>query len=257
MKINEANGYNVQADKYGKMQQAGTDKEMDSESKDFQNQIANAQNRLKELSANPEMTDEEKKQKRQEIQKKIAELNNQLRQHQIELRREQQAKKDQAEEVSDEKQNQLPGLAVDQEETQTAAASQSGMKAVISADTAIRQAKAQGNLARTMEGRVRVLQGEIKQDAGRGKNTESKQKELEALEKKAAQISGSQMGILSDAAREMKKAAEFDNQKDKNPGEEQKKVSEKMLNVAMGTSSRNKTDIYTRGKTFSTVNIHI
>lgn len=256
MKINEASRLNNQAEKYGKAQQMGASKEMDSESKEVQNQIANAQNRLKELSTDNEMSDEEKKQKRQEIQKKITELNNELRQRQIQLRREQQAKKEQTEEVSDEKQGKVPGLT-EQEESQKVPVSHSGMQAVVSADTAIRQAKAQGNLARTMEGRVRVLQGEIKQDEGRGKNTESKQKELEALEKKATQMAGARMGILSDAAREMKRAVEIDNQREKKSGEEQKKVSEKMVNVAMGTSSRNKTDIYTRGKTFSTVNIHI
>lgn len=246
MKVNENGRMDLQIDMIGK---AGAVPEMDSESKEFQNQITNAQNRLQELSANHEMTDEEKKKKRQEIQKQITELNNQLRQHQIEMRREQQEKKKDAED--------LPDGTQEKEKQQAAGLSQHGMKAVVSADSAVKQAEAQGRIAMEMENRVRVLQGEIKQDAGRGRDTERKQEELEALEKRAANISGAQMGILSDAAHKIKQVTELENGEDKKQTEEQKKISEKTVDVAMGAVSKNKTDIYTRGKIFSSVDIHI
>lgn len=246
MKVNETGMINMQMDRIGK---AGAAPEMDSESKEFQNQITNAQNRLQELSANNDMTEEEKKQKRQEIQKQITELNNQLRQHQIELRREQQAQK--------KSEGDMPDGTQEEEEKQAAGLPQNGMKAVVSAESAIKQAKAQGRVAMEMENKVRVLQGEIKQDAGRGRDTETKQRELENLEIRATNISGAQMGILSDAAREIKQVTELESGEDKKKAEEQKKLSEKTVNVAMGAVSKNKTDIYTRGKMFSSVDIHI
>ena len=86
MKINGLNGANTQI---GGMNMKATD----SVSKNIQNQIANAQKQLQELSANKDMSIEEKMKKRQEIQQQITDLNNQLRQHQIEQRKEQQAKK--------------------------------------------------------------------------------------------------------------------------------------------------------------------
>ena len=52
----------------------------DAYSKGIQNQIANAQRQLQELSSNENMTSEEKMKKRQEIQQQINELNMQLRQ---------------------------------------------------------------------------------------------------------------------------------------------------------------------------------
>lgn len=245
MKIEESNKLNVQAGKVGFAQG------MDSESKNFQNQIANAQNRLQELSANTEMSAEEKAEKRQEIQKQITELNNQLRQHQIELRREQQQAKD----------NNLEDVLGGNQDEQskkdnTTGISQGGMRAIISADSAVSQAKAQGSVATAMESRVRVLQGEIKQDAGRGRGTESKQKELESLEKKADRVKGAQMGILSDAVQEMQKAVEKENQKEKKSSEESKRVSDNPV-IAVNAAPKNKENRYIKGTMYSSVDIHI
>jgi len=64
--MNEAGG--VQAGKSSiKMQ-------MDPVSKNIQNQIANAQKQLQEVSASQEMTSEQKMKKRQEIQQEITNL---------------------------------------------------------------------------------------------------------------------------------------------------------------------------------------
>ena len=62
----------------------------DSYTKNIQKQIADAQQRLQNLSSNQDLSLEEKMKKRQEIQQEIANLNQQLRQHQIEQRKEQQ-----------------------------------------------------------------------------------------------------------------------------------------------------------------------
>lgn len=86
MKINGFNGTNTQIGAMG-MAQAN-----DSVSKNIQNQIANAQQKLQDLSSNEELSLEDKMKKRQEIQQEITNLNQQLRQHQIEQRKEQQSK---------------------------------------------------------------------------------------------------------------------------------------------------------------------
>ena len=81
MTINGMNGVNTQ------MGQMGMNRAADSYSHNIQNQIANAQKQLQELSSSEEMTLEEKMKKRQEIQQQISDLNMQLRQHQMEQRR--------------------------------------------------------------------------------------------------------------------------------------------------------------------------
>ena len=78
MKINGFNGTNTQTGAMG-MAQVN-----DSVSKNIQNQIANAQQKLQDLSSNEELSLEDKMKKRQEIQQEITNLNQQLRQHQIE-----------------------------------------------------------------------------------------------------------------------------------------------------------------------------
>ena len=86
MEISSINGANAQ------VRQMGINQATDSYSRNIQNQIANAQKQLQELSSNKDMTQEEKMTKRQELQQQISNLNMQLRQHQTEQRREKQQK---------------------------------------------------------------------------------------------------------------------------------------------------------------------
>ncbi len=86
MEISSINGANAQ------VRQMGINQATDSYSRNIQNQIANAQKQLQELSSNKDMTQEEKMTKRQELQQQISDLNMQLRQHQVEQRREKQQK---------------------------------------------------------------------------------------------------------------------------------------------------------------------
>ncbi len=86
MTINGINGANTQ------IGQMGMNQATDSYSRNIQNQIADAQKQLQELSSNKDMTQEEKTNKRQELQQQINDLNVQLRQHQMEQRREKQQK---------------------------------------------------------------------------------------------------------------------------------------------------------------------
>lgn len=174
----------------------GMNMKMDSTSKNIQNQIANAQKKLQELSASTEMSVEEKMKKRQEIQQEITSLEQQLRQHQIMQRKEQQ--KDMPAD------NMLPGRRQDKdtgkEGSKGNGLSQAGMQAMISADSSIKQAKVQGSTAVKLEGRARVLEAEIKQDTGKT-GVEKKQEELAALQQKAMSASAAQMSSLAEAGK--------------------------------------------------------
>ena len=203
MKINGLNGASTQVGEINLMQSK------DSVSKNIQNQIANAQKQLQELSSNKEMSVEEKMKKRQEIQQQITDLNNQLRQHQIEQRKEQQVKKSSmndmlggSKQTTSKVGNQGTGL------------SQASMKAMISADSAMAQAKIQGSVAGQMEGKAGVLEAEIKLDAARGGNVEKKKEELAEAQQKAAQAESAQMNTLSNANKELEAATKVDD-KDK------------------------------------------
>lgn len=249
MKIIEEGGVNTHAEKMQSFQN------VDTESKNFQNQIANAQKRLKELASDNELSAEEKAKKRQEIQKQITELNNQLRQHQIEMRREQQEKEKSksAEEMSGEEQGRLSS----EEECRIVGMSQNGMRAIISANTAISHAKTQGHVNMSIESRMRVLQSEIRQDTGRGENIDLKQSELKNLEDKALRAKGAKMEILDEALRDMKKAATKEIQPDNKSGEEKKGNAEDEVSVSPAFMAKKKTDAYVKGKMFSNMDIHI
>lgn len=171
---------------------------MDSFSKGIQNQIADAQKKLQDLSSREDMSPEEKMKKRQEIQKQINDLDNQLRQHQIEQRKEGQQKKKTTAQNSDKKGS--SGIRV--------GFSQAGMEALLSADHAMDQAGVQKGVAADLEGKARVLKSEIKQDSGLGGDTSAKQEALAKLEKSAENALASQVQILGEAKKEVDEAEE-------------------------------------------------
>lgn len=178
--------------------------EADAVSKGLQMQIANKQKELKELSKNGDLSAEEKMKKRQELQKELNELQNQLRQHQMDVRRESQQK--QAEAAKE-----MVGGGRQKESAEEPGGGSSDMQSILSADTAIKQAKIQGAVGRKMKGKANVLKSEIKQDAGRGGSAEKKKAELADLEAKAQSAESSMMNTLSKAGKELKqseKAAE-------------------------------------------------
>ena len=212
MRIDGINGVNVQTGVMNR--QMGTD----TVSKNIQNQIANAQKQLQELSSNKGMSMEEKMNKRQEIQQQIAELNNQLRQHQIEMRREQQQTKGSSMD------DMLGGnhRSVSKVGNKSVGLSQASMTAIISADSAIVRAQEQGGVVTKMQGRVGVLETEIKLDAARGGNVEAKQEELAEVQQKVAQAQSAQMTTLADASKELEAAAKTDQQTEKTDGKDKK-----------------------------------
>lgn len=195
--ISGANG-NMQAGR------SSMNMQMDSVSKNIQNQIANAQKQLQELSSNEDMTLEEKMKKRQEIQQEITTLNQQLRQHQIEQRKEQWRRGTPMDDMLEGSRkaaktgNKGNGL------------SQASMQAMISADSSMKQAKVQGSMATQMEGKAGVLESEIKMDKGRGASTEKKEEELADLQAKAQAATAAQVSTLADAGKVMEEAAKAD-----------------------------------------------
>lgn len=175
---------------------AGMAQSVDNVSKSIQNQIMMKQQEMQRLSENENMSPEDKMKKRQEINQEISNLNMQLRQHQMEKRREQQQKTESSMEDMLGGQREAANQLKNKENT---GLSQGSMQALISADTAMGQAKVQGSMATRLEGAARTLGGEIKQDAARGVNTEAKEKQLAEMEQRVMQANSSQVSTLKEA----------------------------------------------------------
>lgn len=241
MTISSATGTNN-----SNMQAAGShiNRQTDSVSKNIQNQIANKQKQLQELSSNEKMSLEEKMKKRQEIQQEITTLNQQLRQHQIEQRKEQQSKGSSMEDM----------LGSNQKVTKSAkqgnGLSQSSMQAMISADSSMKQAKVQGSVAAQLEGKAGVLESEIKMDQGRGVSTKKKEEELADVQSKAQATTASQISTLANANKVMEEAAKeeettqtAENKKNKTDKTQQvadnKEMADKAIKQTADTSNIN------------------
>ena len=174
----------------------------DSYTKNIQRQIADAQQKLQDLSSNEELSLEDKMKKRQEIQQEITNLNQQLRQHQMEQRREQQSQK------SSSMDDMIAGTKHTSAKKGTGL-SQASMQAIISADTSMKQANVQGRVAAGLKGRAEVLESEIRQDAGKG-NTEKKEQELADIQGKVQSATAQQMSMVARANQEVEEAAKVD-----------------------------------------------
>lgn len=205
MRINSVSG----ADSNNKPESSGIGMQMDSVSRDIQRQIENAQNRLKELSEDKEMSLEEKMKKRQEIQQEITGLRQQLRQHQIEQRKEQQMEKSVNDDMSDNNQNTSTGKSDDK-----GGFSKASMQAMICADSSLKIAEVQGSVAKRLEGTAAVLESEIKMDKSRGINTEKKEEDLADVESRAQKASENQTSSLSDANKVMAETAKEEKEED-------------------------------------------
>ena len=174
----------------------------DSYTKSIQRQIADAQQKLQDLSSNEELSLEDKMKKRQEIQQEITNLNQQLRQHQMELRREQQSQKSSS----------MDELIAGTKHTSAkkgTGLSQASMQAIISADTSMKQANVQESVAAGLKGRAGVLESEIRQDAGKG-NTEKKEQKLADIQEKVQSATAQQMSLVARANQEVEEAAKAD-----------------------------------------------
>ena len=211
MKINGINGANTQ------MGQMGMNQATDSYSRNIQSQIANAQKQLQELSSNEEMTLEEKMKKRQEIQQQISDLNMQLRQHQAEQRKEKQQAK--ASSMDD-----MIGGTKSKAGEKGIGMSQASMTAMISADTSIKQAKVQGSVATSMEGRAGVLESEIKNN--HGADVTKKKEELADVTQKAQAATASQMNTLAETNKAMEEAAVAERGDNKTSGVKEEKTGQ-------------------------------
>ncbi len=233
MTINGINGANPQ------MGQMGMNQATDSYSRNIQNQIANAQKQLQELSSNEDMTIEEKMKKRQEIQQQISDLNVQLRQHQMEQRRAAMGDSGKPQAKGSSMDDMLGGTG--NAGSKNTGLSQASMTAILSADSSIKQAKVQGSVATKMEGRAGVLESEIKLDKTRGNDTQKKEEELAEAEQKAQAATSSQISTLADANKTMKEAAKADSREEKTDDKNAKTTDTKSTDTNPDLSVSNST----------------
>ena len=213
----------------------GMGKPNDAVSKGIQQQIANAQKRLQEISSDDTLSMEEKMKKRQEIQQEITNLNQQLRQHQMEMRKEQQAQQRAAKQQSG---------GVNNAGGRDKGISSSSMQSILSADSSMKQAQVQGSQATKMQGRAGVLKTEIKLDAAKGGNTRQKEEELSKLEGKIQAAQTSQISSLSQANKAIEEAAKAEqNTSTKEPEKKADKETEsKGSEQANNRAENSKTD---------------
>ncbi len=221
MNVNGIDGAGMQPKTAG----MGADGQMDPVSKDLQKQIEKLKNDLKEISANQDMPTEAKMKKRQEIQKQISNLEIQLRQHQMEVKREERQKKKEESSFDE-----LTGTKPQKKQgsDQNAGMSTGGMEAMISADTAVKQANVNGSTAKKMEGRTNVLKVEMQLDGGRGgsSNIDLKEAELAKANETAQKATASQMESLAQAGETLENAAKEEKTEGKKE-ENEKKEGEK------------------------------
>ncbi len=83
-------------------------------------------------------------------------------------------------------------------------------KSLVSANSAMKQIKAQQGIKKQMEGKAGVLKAEIKQDSGRGGDTSKKEEELSAVEKKATDSGNMQMDQMAELNKNMNEASKAD-----------------------------------------------
>ena len=193
----------------GSQMMYGAGQATDSYSKSIQNQIANAQKQLQELSSNEELSLEDKMKKRQEIQQEITSLNQQLKQRQVEMRKEAQKKS------SNSMDDLLGGNRQAQKKSGKTGTGMSGasMQAIISADASMDQVQVQSSVKGSLEGRAAVLKAEIKQDGGKG--CEAKEAELADTEEKINDVASAQMSAISDINKNLEEAAKEDTKTEK------------------------------------------
>ena len=205
----------------------GFNQKTDSYSKNLQNQIANAQKELHDLSSNDKMSLEEKMKKREEIQNKINDLNTQLRQREIDLRKEAMGQSRQQEKGTS--MEDMLGGAAKGSNTKTGGKgkghrgqvmSESAMNAMISAGGSIKEAKVQGSVATELDGRAGVLETEIKLDKQRGLDVEDKERELADVRQKAHEETAYKISKLEEANKTLAEAGEEDQKADKADGKE-------------------------------------
>ncbi len=208
----------------------------DSVSKNIENQIANAQKKLQELSSSSELTPEEKMKKRQEIQQEITSLTQQLRQHQIEQRKKLQEQTSSA----DKSAYNSPKTANASDKNTGLSMSRSDMQAVLAADSTIKQADVSGNTAAQLERKGAVLKSEIKTDASRGADTSKKEAELASLNERAQAAGRSQISALADANKELTAAsAEKETKTNHTEKEDERKEAENKSGEAADTAEKN------------------
>ena len=163
----------------------------DSESRNLQQQITNAQQRLSKLSSDSEISPEEKSKKRQEIQKQIAELNRKLRQRRLE-------QKEEAAEIAKQEEKQKALLKGNEEEPKpeamrnvsenpdTAKDANSPalhMQTMLTADSMLQQQEVRENIAREKQGMENILESEINSDTIYGSDTTAKREKLSEMRK--------------------------------------------------------------------------
>jgi hypothetical protein len=83
-------------------------------------------------------------------------------------------------------------------------------QAMLSANSAMMQAKVRSSVKNQLDGRAGVLKAEMKQDGATGGTSKSKQEELERVQKASEEVAKDQAGALEKANQALEEAAKAD-----------------------------------------------
>lgn len=178
----------------------------DSLIKSYQQRIEELQQRIQDL-AEADMDPKLKQEKKKQMLQQIADLKSQTMQRQAELR---QKKQEEAAQKQAEKQAEREAEREAEKQDSyinTSAFTKQGFNSVISAGNSVKLSRVHGNTASALEGRAKELKAEIKSDAARGAATEGKMEAAAKLTFRAKKAKGQQLSDLSDANKDMEKAA--------------------------------------------------
>lgn len=174
--------------------------------KSFQQRIEELQQRIQDL-AESDMNPKLKQEKKKEMLQQISDLKSQVMQRQAELR---QKKQDEAAQKQAEKQaeKEAEREAKKQDSYEDASAfTKQGFHSIISAGNSVKLSNVHGSTASALEGRFKELKKEIEADAARGGASQDKIETAAKLKVRAKKARGQQISALSDAEKDMAKAA--------------------------------------------------
>lgn len=197
----------------------------DAKSQAIQMRIEAEQKKLQGVATDGELSGAQKEEKRKEIQKQIQELNIELRQRQVEARKE----------ISDKEET---------EKVQKESFKKEERKLSVDLTGAYK------NVARVLDGQIRVLESEIRMDDMRGQDTSDKEADLKKLQEKRENVTHIQIEEKEEAKK--KPHVVLDDVQDK----KEEKSNAGVVNMASKEYIQEKTEQYNASKIYSSVNFY-
>lgn len=191
----------------------------------IQSEINRLQQQIQELDKNEVLSSEEKMKKKQELHQQITDLNGQLRARQKEIRQQNNKPKEKGMDA-------YLGQKRTASKKEAPMLSASGMQALLSGDTALKQSDVQRSVASEMEGRANVLEIEIKLDASRGGDTTAKEEQLAEVKQTMESALTASVNSAAEGLEQAEAAGESGKAEGTGEKAEEEKEEENLMNAS-------------------------